>query len=214
MTTRVMIVDDHPVFRSGLRSAINATTDLNLVAEAVDGDQAITLARQTSPDVVLMDLRMPGLSGVETTKQIIAIAPAARVLVLTMSDDDESMFAALRAGAVGYLLKGDSEDDITHAIRAVHRGEALFGAGIAERLLDHVTGRARHDQAPFAELSPRETQILNLIAAGLGNAAIAARLSISPKTARNTVSIILTKIDARDRAHAIQIARAAGLGKT
>ncbi len=154
---------------------------------------------------------MPGLSGVEATKRILAFDPSTRVLVLTMSDDDQSMFAALRAGAVGYLLKGVSENEVTDAIRAVSRGEALFGAGVAHRLLDHVSGRTQQAHQ-FPELSAREHQILDLIASGFGNAAIAGRLSISPKTARNAVSIILSKLNAEDRADAVRIARASGLG--
>jgi DNA-binding NarL/FixJ family response regulator len=208
---RVLVVDDHPVFRSGLRSAVAATPGAEWVGEATDGDEAVTLARELEPDVVLMDLRMGQMSGTEATRRIIACRPDTKVLVLTMSDDDESIFSALRAGASGYLLKGVGEVEIAAAITAVGRGDALFSAGVSRRLLDHMTGRHPVPQA-FAELSPREQQILDLLASGLGNVAIASRLSVAPKTVRNSVSVILAKIGAADRADAISMAREAGLG--
>jgi DNA-binding NarL/FixJ family response regulator len=208
---RVLVVDDHPVFRSGLRSAVAATPGAEWIGEATDGDEAVTLARDLRPDVVLMDLRMDQMSGTEATRRIIASHPDTKVLVLTMSDDDESIFSALRAGASGYLLKGVGEAEIAAAITAVGRGDALFSAGVSRRLLDHMTGRHQAPQA-FAELSPREHQILDLLASGLGNVAIASRLSVAPKTVRNSVSVILSKIGAADRADAISMAREAGLG--
>ena len=208
---RVLVVDDHPVFRSGLRSAVAATEGAEWIGEATDGDQAVGLALELRPDVVLMDLRMEQMSGTEATRRIVASCPDIKVLVLTMSDDDESIFAALRAGASGYLLKGVGEAEIAAAIMAVGRGDALFGAGVSRRLLDHVSGRQPVRQA-FAELSPREHQILDLLAGGLGNVAIASRLSVAPKTVRNSVSVILAKIGAADRAAAIAMAREAGLG--
>jgi DNA-binding NarL/FixJ family response regulator len=208
---RVLVVDDHPVFRSGLRSAVAATPGAEWIGEATDGEEAVTLARELQPDVVLMDLRMDQMSGTEATRRIMAGRPDTKVLVLTMSDDDESIFAALRAGASGYLLKGVGEAEIAAAITAVGRGDALFSAGVSQRLLDHVSGRDRAP-APFAELSPREQQILDLLAGGLGNVAIASRLSVAPKTVRNSVSVILAKIGAADRAEAVAMAREAGLG--
>ena len=210
---RVLVVDDHPVFRSGLRSAVAATPGAEWIGEATDGEEAVTLARDLQPDVVLMDLRMDRMSGTEATRRIIASRPDTKVLVLTMSDDDESIFAALRAGASGYLLKGVGEAEIATAITAVGRGDALFSAGVSQRLLDHVSGRDRSPQ-PFAELSPREQQILDLLAGGLGNVAIASRLSVAPKTVRNAVSVILAKIGAADRAEAVAMAREAGLGSS
>jgi DNA-binding NarL/FixJ family response regulator len=209
--TTVLVVDDHPVFRSGLRTAVEATPEARWVGEASDGQEAVTLANELRPDVVLMDLRMDEMSGIEATRRILADRPETRVLVLTMSDDDESIFAALRAGASGYLLKGVGEPEIAAAIAAVARGDALFGSGVSRRLLDHISGR----QAPstrFSELSPREERILDLLASGLGNVAIAGCLSIAPKTVRNQVSTILTKIGAADRAEAVRLARDAGLG--
>jgi DNA-binding NarL/FixJ family response regulator len=208
---RVLVVDDHPVFRSGLRSAVAATPGAEWIGEASDGEEAVTLAHDLEPDVILMDLRMDQMSGTEATRRIIARHPHVKVLVLTMSDDDESIFSALRAGASGYLLKGVGEAEIAAAITAVGRGDALFSAGVSRRLLDHVIGRRQAPQA-FAELSPREQQILDLIASGLGNVAIASRLSVAPKTVRNSVSVILAKIGAADRADAISMAREAGLG--
>ena len=211
MTIRVLVVDDHPVFRSGLRSAVSATPEAEWVGEATDGDEAVALAAELAPDVVLMDLRMGTVSGVEATRRIVAARPQTAVLVLTMSDDDESILAAVRAGARGYLLKGVGEPEISAAIGSLARGEALFGSGVSSRLLDHVTGR-RPTSRPFPELSPREEQVLDLIAGGLGNVAIASRLSIAPKTVRNTVSVVLAKIGAEDRAGAVRLARRAGLG--
>ena len=212
MTVRVLIVDDHPMFRSGLRSAVATVADSEVVGETADGADAVALAVSQRPDVVLMDLRMTGMSGVEATRRIVGALPSCRVLVLTMCDDDESVFAAMRAGASGYLLKGVGEDEIAAAIRAVHRGEALFGAGVAQRLLDTVSGRTAPVTDPFPELTGREQQVLGLMAAGLGNAGIAVRLSVSAKTVRNTVSVVLGKLQAADRGEAIARARAAGLG--
>jgi DNA-binding NarL/FixJ family response regulator len=212
MTIRVLVVDDHPVFRLGLRSAVEATPDAEWVGEATDGNEAVARAAELEPDVVLMDLRMAAMSGVEATRRIVDQHPDASVLVLTMSEDDESILAAIRAGASGYLLKGVGEPEIAAAITAVARGEALFGAGVSRLLLDHVAGR-HSTPRPFAELTPREEQILDLMATGLGNVAIASRLAVAAKTVRNTVSVILGKIGAQDRAEAIRRAREAGMGQ-
>jgi DNA-binding NarL/FixJ family response regulator len=209
---RVLVVDDHPVFRSGLRSAVTATAGAEWVGEASDGTKAVELARVLRPDVVLMDLRMDGMSGVEATRRIVTHHPETKVLVLTMSDDDDSIFAAVRAGASGYLLKGVGESEVSDAITAVARGDALFGAGVSQKLLAHVSGRRAVHRA-FEELSPREEQILDLLADGLGNSAIAGRLHVAPKTVRNTVSIVLAKIGAQDRADGVRLAREAGLGR-
>jgi len=212
VSTRVVVADDHPIFRSGLRSALGAAHDLDLVGEAESGEEVVALVASLHPDVVVMDLRMGEMSGAEATRRIQAAHPEVAVLVLTMSDDDDSLLGAIRSGAAGYVLKGGGEDDLITAVRAVARGEALFGAGVSQRLLDHVRGAGHAPARAFPELTPREEQLLDLVAQGLGNPAIAARLHITPKTVRNQVSQILTKISAHDRADAIRRARHAGLG--
>lgn len=210
---RVLLVDDHPVFRHGLRALLGALPDVTVVAEGTDGDEAIRLARAERPDVVVMDLQMPGVDGVSATRQITTELPSAGVLVLTMFDDDESVFAAMRAGARGYLVKGADSPDVERAITAVARGEAIFGPGVAERVLGYLTRPlSARDDVVFPELTERERDVLELIAAGHGNAAIAARLSLSPKTVRNNVSSIFSKLQVADRAEAIVRARRAGLG--
>jgi DNA-binding NarL/FixJ family response regulator len=211
VTIRVLVVDDHPVFRTGLRTAVAAAPGAEWVGEAVDGDQAVALAAELEPDVVLMDLRLGTVSGVEATRRIVERRPQTAVLVLTMSDDDGSVLAAVRAGARGYLLKGVGEPEIAAAILAMARGEAVFGSGVSRRLLDHLAGRAAPTPS-FPDLTPREEQVLDLLASGLGNVAIASRLSVAPKTVRNAVSTILAKIGAEDRASAVRMARRAGLG--
>jgi DNA-binding NarL/FixJ family response regulator len=207
---RVVIADDHPVFRSGLRAMVQDADDLVLVGEASDGDEAVALCRQTRPDVVLMDLRMPGTSGVVATATVMAELPDTRVLMLTMLEDDTSLVAALRAGARGYLLKGAAPQEIVRAIRAVASGQAIFDVALAGRLTTMMAGRGNRPY-PFAELSPRERDVLELLAAGRANAAIAARLGLSEKTVRNNVSTILVKLRAADRPAAIILARDAGV---
>jgi len=210
-TLRVVIADDHPVYRDGLRAIVEPHTDIELVGEAARGDHAVTLALRSRPDVVLMDLRMPGLDGIAATRRIVSAVPDVAVLVLTMSEDDGSVFAAMRAGARGYLLKGADHDDIVRALRSVARGEAVFGPGIAQRVLDTFTSAPARSATPFEELTEREHEVLALVADGLGNHRIAHRLSIAPKTVRNHVYNILIKLQAGDRAEAIARARAAGL---
>jgi DNA-binding NarL/FixJ family response regulator len=206
---RVVVADDHPLFRQGLRSVIAAAGDMEVAGEAEDGEEAVALVARTRPDVVLMDLRMPRASGVEATRRILAADPGARVLVLTMHEDDDSVFAALRAGARGYLLKGSDEGEVLRAIRAVALGEGIFGPAIAARMAGYFGVRPPE---PFPDLTPRERAILTLIARGLGNQAIATELSLSLKTVRNHVSHVFTKLRVPDRAQAILAARAAGLG--
>jgi DNA-binding NarL/FixJ family response regulator len=213
---RVLVADDHPFFRDGLRVMLEATPDTELVGEAADGDEAIALARTLQPDVILMDLRMPGLGGIEATRKILSESPQVGILVVTMIEDDDSVFAAMRAGARGYLLKGADKDDMLLAIRAVGRGEAIFGPSIARRLVQYF---ASHPAVPtpasrvvFPELTDREREILDLIAAGRSNQEIASQLFLSLKTVRNYVSNILTKLQVSDRAQAIIRAREAGLG--
>jgi DNA-binding NarL/FixJ family response regulator len=211
---RVLIADDHPFFRDGLRVLLEATPDTELVGEATDGDEAVALAAELRPDVILMDLRMPGIGGIEATRKILSESPHIGVLVVTMVEDDDSVFAAMRAGARGYLLKGADKEEMLLAIRAVGRGEAVFGPGIARRLTQYFAPRTRAaPRAVFPDLTDREREILDLIAAGRNNQEIAGQLFLSLKTVRNYVSNILTKLQAVDRAQAIVRAREAGFGQ-
>lgn len=213
MTVRVLIADDHPMFRRGLAGVFADAGDITVVGEAADGDSALALAMRERPDVVLMDLHMPGISGVEATRRLATEAPDVRVLVLTMFDDDESVHAAMHAGARGYLVKGSAGDRIVGATRAVAAGEAVFGADVAARILNKLTAHVgrRADRA-FPMLTERELEILDLIAAGRANSEIARHLVLSDKTIRNHVSNIFAKLQVTDRAQAIVRAREAGLG--
>jgi len=208
---RVLVADDHPVFRDGLRALLGSTPDTELVAEAATGEEAVAAASEQQPDVVVMDLHMPGLNGIEATQQIVQTSPHLAVLVLTMLDDDESVFAAMRAGARGYLLKGAGQEEILRGIRAVASGEAIFGPAIAERVLDYFS--APRPPEPFPELTERERELLELVAQGRSNQEIARHFVLSPKTVRNHVSNIFTKLQVADRAQAIVRAREAGLGR-
>ena len=214
---RVLIADDHPFFRDGLSVLLAATPDTALVGEATDGDEAVALAAELLPDVILMDLRMPGMGGIEATRKILEKAPDTGILVVTMVEDDDSVFAAMRAGARGYLLKGADREEMLLAIRAVARGEAVFGPGIARRLIRYFSSPAqplaRTPRSIFPDLTDREREILDLIAAGRNNQEIAAELFLSLKTVRNYVSNIFTKLQVTDRAQAIIRAREAGLGQ-
>jgi DNA-binding NarL/FixJ family response regulator len=214
MTIKVLIADDHPLFRQGLRAALADAEGLSVVAEVGDGLAAVTAAAELGADVVLMDLHMPGGSGIDAIRQIAVSCPGTPVLVLTMFDNDESLLTAMRAGARGYLVKGADRDDILRAIRAVVAGEVVFGAGVAERALaffaaSPVGGRAAR---PFPELTDREVEILQLIGQGMSNAAIARRLTLADKTVRNHVSNVFAKLRVLDRSQAIIRAREAGLG--
>ena len=209
----VLIADDHPFFRDGLRALLAAQPDLECVGEAASGDEAVRLAAELQPDVVLMDVQMPGMSGVEATRRIVSSSPQVRVLVVTMFEDDAVVFAAMRAGARGYLLKGVRHEDMVRAIRAVGSGEAIFGPHIAGKLVDYFSALQPSQPAElFPELSSREREILALLAQGHKNAEIAARLVLSPKTVRNYVSNILSKLQVADRAQAILRAKEAGWG--
>ena len=212
--TRVLIADDHAPFREGLQALLSSVPDLQVVGEACDGDEAIRLATGLQPDVILMDLNMPGTSGIEATRRILHTSPHIAVLVISMFEDDGLVFAALQAGARGYLLKGALKAEILRAIRAVTGGEAIFGAAIARRLMQYFS--AQRPGAPpdiFPELTEREHEILDLIACHETNPEIARRLHISPKTVRNHVSNIFAKLQVADRAQAIIRAREAGLGQ-
>jgi DNA-binding NarL/FixJ family response regulator len=209
---RVLVVDDHPLFRFGLCAALAQRDDIEVVGEAAGGHAAIAAAEGTSPDVVVMDLHLPDLGGVEATRAITNARPQVGVLVLTMFDDSESVFNAMRAGARGYLLKGAEPDELVRAVQAVARGEAIFGQSIAAQVLRYFNG-LNASTVSFPELTAREREVLELIAAGRNNTEIAQVLSLSGKTVRNHVSIIFGKLRVADRAQAIVRAREAGLGQ-
>ena len=210
---RVLIVDDHPIFLAGLRMLLDADPRTEVTGEASTGAEAVALAAQLQPDAVVMDLHLPDINGIEATRTITETSPHIGVLVLTMYDDDDSVFAAMRAGARGYLVKGAGPGEILHAIAAVGAGTAVFGPSIARRLIDYFAAERTVAAAKlFPELTDREREILNLIAAGENNSAIAARLFLSAKTVRNHVSNIFSKLQVADRAQAIVRARKAGLG--
>ena len=212
---RVVVADDHPVVRQGLVTLLGSLPGVVVVGEAADGLEAVSLGERHQPDVIVMDLNMPGIDGIEATRRVVAGNPHTGVLVLTMFDDDASLFAALRAGARGYILKGADQADITRALAACARGEAIFGPAVAVRVLDFFAGGTDDDKAAapaFPELTAREREILELIAGGANNARIAQRLGLSVKTVRNHSSNIFTKLHVTDRAQAIIKARDQGLG--
>jgi DNA-binding NarL/FixJ family response regulator len=210
---RVLIVDDHLLFRDGLRAQLSTAADTELIGEASTGEEAIELAASLQPDVVLMDIRMPVVDGIEATRQIVRMSPHVGVLMVTMYEDDTSVFAAMRAGARGYVLKGTNHAEMLRAIRAVAGGEAIFSPAIAARLMDYFANiRPAEPPQVFPELSEREREILDLIAQGYKNAEIANHFVLSEKTVRNHVSNILSKLQVADRTQAIIRARAAGLG--
>jgi DNA-binding NarL/FixJ family response regulator len=212
-TIRVMIADDHQPFREGLLRLLELIPDAEGVIEAADGDEAVRQAHELQPDVILMDLHMPGLNGIEATRLLRETSPHIGILVLTMFEDDESIFAAMRAGARGYLLKGADRGEIGRALSAVSHGEAIFSASVAQRLMQYFSAAhtSRPEQA-FPQLSDREREVLELIGQGQSNTAIAKRLVLAPKTVRNHVSRIFTKLQVADRGQAIIRARDAGLG--
>lgn len=210
---RVLVADDHPLFRSGMRALLAAVPDTQLVGEAATGEEAIALAAELQPVVVLMDLQMPGVGGIEATRRILGASPHVGVLVVTMLEDDYSVFQAMRAGARGYVLKDADEEDVLRAIRAVGRGEAILSPTLARRLADFFAApRPAAPPRAFPELTQREREVLDLIAQGLGNSEIAERLVLSPKTVRNHISNVFSKLQVADRAAAIVRARKAGLG--
>jgi DNA-binding NarL/FixJ family response regulator len=209
-TIRVLIADDHPVFRGGLIALLSRRDQVEVVGEAQTGTQAVEAAAALSPDVIVMDIRMPELNGIEATREITRADPSVGVLVLTMFEDDDSVFAAMRAGARGYLLKGAGPAELVHAIHTIAGGASVFGPSIAHRILEYFA--TPRPAELFADLTAREREILDLIADGHGNASIAGRLHLSPKTVRNHVSNIFAKLQVADRAEAMLRARRAGLG--
>ncbi|WP_324273521.1 response regulator transcription factor [Blastococcus brunescens] len=208
--TRVVIADDHPAFRAGLRLLLQ-DSGLDVVAEAADGPAAVDAVVAHRPDVALLDLQMPGLTGVEVTRRLQEVAPGTRVLVLTMIEADETVLAAIRAGAWGYLLKGAGQEEIERAVRSVADGQVVYGSGVAERVMALFAARSAA-VGPFPQLSEREREVLSFVAEGRANAEIARRLFLSEKTVRNHVSSIFTKLGVTDRASAVARARDAGLG--
>ncbi|MBX3071079.1 MAG: response regulator transcription factor [Thermomicrobiales bacterium] len=206
---RILIVDDHPLFRKGVGALIGVQPDMELVGSADGMERAVDLSLSLQPDVVLMDLQLPDGSGIQATRTIVETSPAMRVLIVTMFEDDDSVFAALRAGARGYVLKGTDEEDFLRAIRSVAAGEAIFSPTIASRVLTYF---ARPAPVPlFPTLTERERQILTLIAQGKNNQTIARELFLAPKTVANHVSNIFAKLQVADRSEAIIRARDAGL---
>jgi DNA-binding NarL/FixJ family response regulator len=209
---RVLIADDHALFRRGVRSLLSTVAEVEVVGDASDGEAAVALAAELAPDLVLMDLQMPGGGGLAAIRAVTEQSPTVNILVVTMFEDDDSVFAAMRAGARGYVLKDMDPDDFARAIVAVGRGEALFSRGIATRMMRFFS--ERHGSAqPFPELTDRERNVLELMASGVNNFAIARDLSLSQKTVRNYISNIFRKLQVADRAQAIVIARNAGLNR-
>jgi DNA-binding NarL/FixJ family response regulator len=208
---RVAIADDHPTVRSGLKALLSSVEGIEVVGDSADGAAVVELALRERPQVVVMDIRMPGQDGIDATRRLAAEAPEVAVLILTMLEDDESVFAAMRAGARGYVLKGAEQEEIVGAIHAVSRGEAIFGPEVAQRVLQ-LFGSERPAE-PFPSLTTREREILDLMAAGASNGEIARKLFISRKTVSNNVSYILGKLQVADRSKAIVRARRSGLGR-
>jgi DNA-binding NarL/FixJ family response regulator len=210
---QTIIADDHQLFRDGLKALLDSTPDTEVIGEASSGEGAIALANKLSPDVILMDLQMPGVNGIEATQRITMDNPQINILILTMFDDDQSVFAALRAGARGYVLKGVKHDEMLRAVRAAASGEAIFSPGIAQRMMSFFANvRPADSSRAFPDLTVREREILDLLARDYSNADIAGELVISPKTVRNHVSNILNKLQVADRREAGSVARDAGLG--
>lgn len=217
MSIKVIIADDHVFYREGVRALLGNVPDIEVIGEANDGAEAIQQADMLHPNVILMDLKMPGMNGIDATRRIHELHPNIGVLVITMFDDDDSVFAAMRAGARGYLLKDADKDEVVRAIVAVERGEAIFSPAIAQRMVQYFSASSavskKNQPDEFAELTERELEILDLIAQGHNNLVISNKLSLSIKTVQNYVSSILTKLQVADRAQAIVRAREAGLGK-
>ncbi len=211
MTVRVVLADDHPMYRYGLRAVLDASPEVEVVGEAADGAELLAVVARYAPDVVLTDLSMPRLPGTAAIDELTRRRPGLGILVLTMHEDDASLFGALRAGARGYLLKGADHEEIVRAVLAVAGGDAVYGGAVARRVVDALTGSAPRRPA-LPELTAREREVLELLAAGLPTGQVARRLALSDKTVRNHVSAVLTKLQVPDRAAAVARAREAGLG--
>lgn len=209
---RILIADDHPEFRAGLEALLRTAPHTITVGAAATGTEAVALARDLQPDLVLMDLQMPDVNGIEATRRIVNTSPHIRVLVLTMFDDDDSVFAAVRAGARGYLLKGAGREELLRAVQAVTSGEAIFGPRVAQHIVNYFSAHEPRSAEPFPELSNREREVLTLIAKGQSNNEINRQLCLSPNTVRNYISTIFSKLQVADRAQAIVAAREAGIG--
>jgi DNA-binding NarL/FixJ family response regulator len=209
---RVLVVDDHPLYREGLAMAFETMENVEVVGQAADGATAVQLAASLAPDVVIMDLHLPGMSGVEATRLLLADRPDTGVLVLTMLEGDSSLFAAMRAGARGYVLKGADRGEIERALRTVAAGEVVFSSGVAASVTAWFRTSGAGAQEPFPQLTEREREVLDLVARGLTNAEIAARLVVSDKTVRNHVSNVFAKLHVTNRSGAVARARDAGLG--
>lgn len=209
---RILLADDHPAFLSGLDALLDTIDGFDVVARASSGEEAVARAAAAQPDVIVMDLNMPGIDGIEATRRIVSASPHIAVLVLSMYEDDDQVFGALKAGARGYLLKGADRAELVRAIRGVATGEAIFGPAIARRLVAFFATRPAVEAMVFPELTDREREILDMVARGMNNQAITQRLVVSPKTVRNHVSNIFSKLHVADRAEAIVRAREAGMG--
>jgi len=213
---RLLIADDHTLVRQGLGAMFAAVPEIEVVGEAASGEDAIARADALMPDVILMDIQMPGVHGIEATRRILQQHASIGIIVVTMLDDDSSVFAAMRAGARGYVLKGADKADLVRTIRAVAQGEALFGPAVARRFMHYFQDLRSAPQAlvpVLPELTEREREVLALIAQGASNPQIAERLSLSPKTVRNHISSIFNKLQVADRVQAVLRAREAGLGR-
>ena len=210
---RILVADDHTLFRKGLRSLLEHLTGMEVVGEAATGSEAVTLAEELVPDVVLMDIKMPGLSGIEATKRVLQENPHIGIILVTMFDDAESVFSGMRAGARGYVLKGAEPQDLKNAIEAVYRGEVLLSSAIAAKLLHRFdrAGEPRQAGIPYEELTPRELEVLGLAAEGLRNKEIATRLVLSEKTVKNRISNVFAKLQVNDRTQAVLHALRTGL---
>jgi DNA-binding NarL/FixJ family response regulator len=212
--TSVLIVDDHPLFIDGVRAAFAGQPDLEVVGEAHDVAAALEFVTANPPDVVLMDLNLPDGSGIDATRAVLAASPSTRVLVITMSAEDDAVVAAMRTGARGFVVKGAGREDLLHAVRTIAGGGAVFSPSVADRLGGYFSGLASQpSREVFPQLSEREREVLELVARGYDNRRIARELFLSDKTVRNHVSNIFTKLDAPDRASAVERARRAGMGR-